>query len=423
MIYCGLYQMDITPALGMEIPGYFCVRHGSGIREPLYCQAAYFEDENGGKAVLVTMDSIIVPRGLTPFVRKELSEKLSVAPECVMTCATHTHLGGPVETWGEFTHENPEYIAFLSRRALDCAVLAEKAKRPVKIGVGFGKEYSVGHIRDFVTPDGVYHTNSHLPGQKEVGKIDPDVGVLRIDNADGTAYGLIANYACHCDSVGGDMLSSDYPGAMRDTLRKTYGADFMPLFVNGFNGNINHIDFDHDTHKVPNYYRQMGRVLAAEVSRTYEKIAVSDDYTFGGAEEIFDVPRRLPMDYELAWAKQVPADAGVQDSFYRDEMLKFQTEGPRSLEADVQVLKLGPILVCGMPGEIYSDYAYALKEQIDAPLFTANLANHSIGYLTSRQAFNWGIYSARLCTCAWLSPDSGDTMTASCVRSAEKLLK
>ena len=31
MLYCGLYEVDITPALGMEIPGHFILRPGKGI--------------------------------------------------------------------------------------------------------------------------------------------------------------------------------------------------------------------------------------------------------------------------------------------------------------------------------------------------------------------------------------------------------
>ena len=34
-MYCGLYEIDITPHLGMDIPGYFESRPSTGIRDRL----------------------------------------------------------------------------------------------------------------------------------------------------------------------------------------------------------------------------------------------------------------------------------------------------------------------------------------------------------------------------------------------------
>ena len=36
---CGLYESDITPSLGSEIPGQFYVRKSDGIHDRLYTHA------------------------------------------------------------------------------------------------------------------------------------------------------------------------------------------------------------------------------------------------------------------------------------------------------------------------------------------------------------------------------------------------
>lgn len=423
MLYCGLYEVDITPALGMEIPGHFNLRPAKGILERLYALAAYFENDAGGKAVIVTCDVIGISDELAMKTRAEIARDLDMPTSSVMLCATHTHYGGPVETWGDFVHENSVYIDFLGSRMHDAAVYAAQNKRPVRIGYGRGYENTLAHYRDFILPDGSYATNSHVPGMRAFGEIDPEVGVLRIDNADGSPYGLIANYACHCDSVGGvSLFSSDYPGAMRDTLRKTYGADFMPLFVNGFSGNINHIDFEHGTSSEKGYYRRMGRILAGEVSETYEKIFLSDDETICGKDERFTIPSRLPDAETLAWAETVRPEDGRIDNFYASEAKRMAAEGSKPIPVTVQVLKIGDMMIYGMPGEIYVEFAKILKERSpSAYTMTANLANGSIGYVVIRELHKKGIYPARICSSAKTQPDAGYEMAERLLKLAETL--
>ena len=202
MLKCGLYEMDITPALGMEMPGHFMVRPAKSIWEKLYCHASYF-DNGEEKAVIISSDSITIPDCIVDVTRNTIAEKLDMKAECVLLCATHTHYGGPVETWGEFVHLNKEYVEFLSKRYIDCAVMAALEAREVVIGYSKGYEDKIAYYRDFVMSDGRFQTNPGMgdPGKRPFGEIDKEVGVLRIDNTDGTPYGALINYACHCDCV------------------------------------------------------------------------------------------------------------------------------------------------------------------------------------------------------------------------------
>ena len=66
---CGLFELDITPALGLEMPGYFHVRKADGILEKLYTHAAYFEDSSGRKIVIVSSDVEQIPEKIVGKVR------------------------------------------------------------------------------------------------------------------------------------------------------------------------------------------------------------------------------------------------------------------------------------------------------------------------------------------------------------------
>ncbi|MBR6321716.1 MAG: hypothetical protein IKR59_02495, partial [Lachnospiraceae bacterium] len=266
---CGIREIDITPALGLEIPGYFSVRKSAGVREALCCEAVFFESGDS-RAVILSNDTIQVPKESCDRVRAAVAEKLRVAPENILICATHSHTAGPVETWGEFVHEDEKYLAFLESRMIDDAVMAAAEACDVRLSFAKGYEDRIAYYRNYVAADGTVHTWGG-EGCKPFGEIDPEVGVLRIDRTDGMSYGVIVNYACHCDCVGGSLYSSDYPGEMRSALRRFYGADFRPVFVNGFCGNINHVDPNGFHKEVPEHYKRMGRMLAADAVRAFEQ--------------------------------------------------------------------------------------------------------------------------------------------------------
>ena len=74
MIRCGIYESNITPALGMEIPGYFETRLADGVRDELFSEAVYFESGDS-RAVLISNDAIQIPKESCDRVRAVLSER------------------------------------------------------------------------------------------------------------------------------------------------------------------------------------------------------------------------------------------------------------------------------------------------------------------------------------------------------------
>ena len=72
MFTCGMYESDITPALGMKIPGYFERRLASGIRDRLAVSVLYCAREDV-QAVLVSCDAIGVPMAVCDRARQRIS--------------------------------------------------------------------------------------------------------------------------------------------------------------------------------------------------------------------------------------------------------------------------------------------------------------------------------------------------------------
>jgi len=428
MLKCGLYEMDITPALGMEMPGHFMVRPAKSIWEKLYCHASYF-DNGEERAVIISSDSITIPDCIVDVTRNTIAEKLDMKAECVLLCATHTHYGGPVETWGEFVHLNKEYVEFLSKRYIDCVVMAALEAREVVIGYSKGYEDKIAYYRDFVMSDGSFRTNPGMgdPGKRPFGEIDKEVGVLRIDTADGIPYGALINYACHCDCVGGMSFSADYPGELKKLLKKVYGDDFVPVFINGFSGNINHCDYFTAFNQYPKHYKRMGRMLAADVIRTREYSETFEgEIKISGKDCKMAIPTREPSAELIKWADEILAlpdpKSDVVSYFYALQTKDFQAAGVQMIDAIVQVIQIGDLAIYGMPGEIFVEFGLDLKEQSPVKYnMHANLANGCIGYVLIRELFQPGIYEARLCVSSKMTPDAGYMMVDKLLELAEEL--
>ncbi len=423
MMKCGIYETNITPALGMEMPGYFEVRRADGVREELYSIAAFFES-GGSRAVIISNDTIQLPMESCDRARAVIAEKLDTAPENILFCATHTHTGGPVETWGEFVHINAEYIGMLESRMIDAAVMAAAEARKVRLSFASAYEDKLAYYRNYVAPDGTAHTWKY-ENSTPFGTNDPEVGVLRIDNADGSLYGTIVNYACHCDCVGGTKYSSDYPGEMRRALKRLYGSDFKPVFINGFCGNLNHIDPNGFHREVPEHYKRMGRMLAADAARALE-VAVKpfEDETIAGALTVMQMDSRVPDRYHLDLAKKTennPA-ANEQERFYAREIRTAEAQGKIKLPCPVQVVRIGEVAVFGMPGEIYVEFGKMLKQR--SPIrhnMPAYLSNGAYGYVPIRELVQPGIYEASVWMSDKLTVDAGYLMVDELIRMADRI--
>ena len=111
---CGLYEIDITPKLGENIPGYFEARPACGIREPLFARALACSNEAGAAFVLVNMDTISCDARTSSRARARFEQLTGVSGANMMVSATHTHTGGPVDEFVPGT-ANYEYMDWMAR--------------------------------------------------------------------------------------------------------------------------------------------------------------------------------------------------------------------------------------------------------------------------------------------------------------------
>ena len=440
MIKCGMYENNITPPIGMSIPGYFEDRISTGIKDELFAKAMVIES-NGVRLAVIAVDAVDLGRDCVLQIRERVSRFTKVLMENIMVTATHTHTGGTVMEGVESSIDK-DYLAFLTKKSADAAIMAFNTMKPARIGFGIGCAEGLAFNRRYFMKDGTVMTNPSPSDNnivKAEGPVDTDFAVIRIDDLAGEPIGVVSNFACHLDVVGGTEISADYPGELSRIIKKVLGEKTVSLFMTGASGNINHLDLkNRDTYVNPEHYRKMGRVLAGEAIKTRERITGTDDIEVNVFSEILKVKLRRPSKADIEWAEKVIADSALNgegkgyanevmkstEAGFASEMLKLEKSDKTIADIEVQLVKIGELAIAAWPGEVFVEFGLELKER--APfkyVIIGELSNGTVdNYIPTRQAFKNGGYEPRLSCYINLEAEGGNEILESTLRLMNKAI-
>lgn len=421
---CGMSERDITPPLGSTMPGYFEDRKATGIKDRLYAKACVIE-LSGYCLVLLVLDCIFVHPFVTNEVRSRVHKATGIPGAAIMITATHTHTGGPVFTT-TFLSADRNYLELLAERATEIVIIAYQARKCVRIGYGIGQEGDISFNRRYWMKDGSLRTNPGVmnPGIAEPeGPVDPDVMVVRIDDLSGNPIGVITNFTCHTDTVGGSEYSADFPGQLSAVLKRTYGESFVSLFLMGASGNINHVDVYGRMTGTTDHYKKMGYILAGEVIKVREKIRTEEFFEIKTDQQYFTINYRRPTAGEVRDASRVLQNgtANKMDKVLAAELLGSLDCEPQS-DVEIQTFKLGPIAFVGVPAELFVEFGLQIKAQSSCPFTMVNelCSGHVIGYICSQEAIDNGGYEPSITMNSRLPGDMGNRIVEQAVFMLKK---
>jgi neutral ceramidase len=150
--------------------------------------------------------------------------------------SSHTHSG-----------PNRNYAAFFEERLIQVVETAVKDMFSARISAGHRSFPQLGFNRLVAREDGHAreswfgddHYTSENPERIPFGPVDPEVGVIKVEDAQGRPRAIVMNYACHADVVCQNYaISADYPGAATRKVEEAFGDGLNCLFVQGAGGNI-----------------------------------------------------------------------------------------------------------------------------------------------------------------------------------------
>lgn len=454
-LHAGAAQVDITPQAGVHLAGAVGMhRPARLVLDPLYATALVLE-AGGRKLCFLALDVTIITEDYTALIRQRAAEETGIEPDALMVHATQTHSAPPL---GHFMVD-PDFLDLppelewirggdeaYSDQAAECAVeaicRANDALQPVQIGVASGIEGRFAFNRRAVTRDGTIR----MPGGWEEplgptwlryleGPIDPELGVLclRTDSLD--IVSVLANYTCHpVHAYPKRAVSSDWPGALVAELRQAYGADCVPIVLNGACGNINPWPpFD------PDYvrdHRRMGRALAEVVGKVIETLEFTDRAALDWRVRHLPIPIRELEPEELAWAQaileehpepqwadeervQVDRDWMAAASVYSVHLMRQRSE---TLDYEIQVLRVGDTAFVGLPGEPFVELGLAIKLASPTyPTYIAHCTSHYVGYIPFAEALERGGHEAQTRYWAKLVPEAFDMIVAAANELLDKM--
>ena len=100
---------------------------------------------------------------------------------------------------------------------------------PVKVGEGSGYENRITMNRTLRLKNGkhwtIRHSNPCPPDEDvaEVGPIDPEIGILRVDRIDGRPLAVVYNFSCH--PLFGDAkgsVTANFPGVASKVIEDNF---------------------------------------------------------------------------------------------------------------------------------------------------------------------------------------------------------
>jgi hypothetical protein len=250
----------------------------------------------------------------------------------------------------------------------------------------------------------------------------------------------MVNFALHLDTVGGTEYAADYPYYLEQSLRQTFGEDFVVLFGTGTCGDINHIDVTKKDRLKTDY---IGWTLA-ETVRT--KIHLISPATRGQGlppaqvrglrtaavpalavrSEIVEAPLQHYGLEKLAWARENIKKVGTSELSFLEQVeaykiLAIEMRGGQTIPLEVQVFRLSPeVAVVGLPGEVFVDLGLAIKRASPFPVtLVIELCQDAPGYIPTKKAFAEGSYET---VNSRIAPGGGEMMAEAAVRLLKKTL-
>lgn len=441
MLKAGFMEVDYTPEEGW-MPGQIERHYAKGVRTPIMAHAAVIES-GANMAVLISLDILFVSQNFTDGLRRRISERIGVPGEYIFIAATHTHTGcgTDVDCWG--TPADAEMAARVQEAAFDAAVIAWENRVVCRMGVGTGFDARFNFCRDWFTTDGTIKFNPSMKNPEKLVRpyaaVDHTVNVIRFDDMAGRPLCFVVNYANHLDTNNRrDAFSADYAGFMRLALRREYG-DVAVLFLNGCCGNVNHYDFATGSHLTGHCREgvlpseEIGNGLAETVEGITPAI-LTETKTVHIQSRIrsYMTSRRLATEKNKAWAREWQATrearlaAGEKQDLRKDILAELylcdESKLAKTVDLDIQVMQLGPIVLVGLPGEVYSDVGLKIKALSPFPnTVVVELVGGHKGYITPEIIQRSGCYEGTYSNIAFAGPETPDMLVEGAVQMLKAL--
>jgi neutral ceramidase len=374
----SVVKINITPDIPQNLVGYG-PRNSTGTLDPIFHKIVALDDGTI-QFFIISTDICLVSPAEYDKVTAKIKKLYGIDPINVWWTVTHTHSApevGPPGMYAAYMSErvvevDPAYTEKMEQQLIDGIKEAREKLAPAKMGVGWG--FSQANInRRAIDVDG----KASL-GLNPDGPVDRRIGLIRIDNADGSPLALIANYAIHGTVLGpqNTLISGDAPGVVAEYVEEKVGAPV--LFINGAAGNLAPIYSVYPSARA-GHLGQFRVLLGDRIVEANQKItSTTDEIRLASGAQILETPRKP----ELQW----PSDLKQYSRTTKD--------GVNLVRMPVRFLKINnDIAIWSAPIELFCEVSNEVRDRSPFQYtFYYGYTNGWFGYMPTAEEWPFGGY-------------------------------
>jgi hypothetical protein len=276
----GIAKVNITPEGPVQMAGYSNRKTLSkGVHDSLFARVLVLDD---GKSRLAIISCDLIGYANDHII--EIAQKKFNIP-VVLFNSIHTHSGPDFGASGS-------YSRMVEQKIINGLEHAVKNLFAARIAAGYRSFPQLGYNRLIIREDGRAHAPWYSqdklippnnPERVPFGPVDPEAGVIRIDDMNGNPRIIIMTYACHAvTNAHNSEISADYPGVAVRIVEKEYDGKAVGIFINGASGNIAPFfkspNFDQKGNPYTDYTQKekMGALLADNIIKLSRELATPD---------------------------------------------------------------------------------------------------------------------------------------------------
>ena len=466
----GSARLSLEPPLGLPMVGFIRQRlPAQGYGDwPLETSALAFES-GGTRVVLCGVDVVGIGEPEISRLVDRVAQETGTDPAGVMLNWNHTHLAPMAGSWGGEVLGLPdaerdarvrEFADVIQDKIVSVCRLAVERLEPATAVWGRGEVDLAVNRRE-------RSGDTTILGWNPDELVDNQVTILQARRPDDSVIASAVSFGCHPVTTGFDMLvySADFPGPMRDLVRRETGGECVFLQASG--GNVlPRVAFTEDERES----ERMGRRIALEALHAiadrrsrpvhmvrkdegsvmpisaYRRVsAPGEPPALAAVREWAEFPL-LPHpsveyvvaereQYEVALEEAVAAgDVGRQKVAWYHVNWARKTEAalragtaPTSTGGWIHAYRIGSGVIATGPGETFGEIGMAVKERgPGAPTLYCGYTNGLASYFPTAAEYRYGGYEADYgCRSVGLpshvAPPTEQILVETAVRLAERL--
>ncbi|MEZ5943400.1 MAG: neutral/alkaline non-lysosomal ceramidase N-terminal domain-containing protein [Planctomycetaceae bacterium] len=397
----GTGKANITPQAPMPMAGYASRggKHAEGKLSDLWAKACLLEDENGHRALLITLDLVGIDRTLSADIVEQLGKNFGLKREEIALNTSHTHTGPVVQGNLRPMHEEllapedkqlvSEYATFLKQQIVAATEMAASSLAPATVDWGSGTASFAANRRN--------NPEKEVPQRRIdgtlLGPVDHSVPVLHVSQ-NGKTTALIFGYACHNTTLSSFEWSGDYAGFAQEHIESQIPG-CLAMYWAGCGA---------DQNPLPRREVKFARQYGVELGDAVIKVLNG---------KMRSIPSILTTNYNeidlkfdaLPSTETLTSDAESSNVYVasRAKTLLKQVQAGQPLSPTypypVGVWKLGnEITWVFLGGEVVVDFSLRLKQDLatdrdtDTHIWVAGYSNDVMAYIPSRRVLSEGGY-------------------------------